>query len=279
MKAHTDEQFREFLSQLKETNRTLDFYCDFDKIGWNVADIEISLNTLNYLLGKADLQKAVEELWNREPKVFEVMDILIATRKQSKELYLNDKGELNRVHELFSSVDGIMEFLTGTGLDKVLQDRKVKSLVDYVFGVETGLDTNSRKNRSGSITERWVAHVFSDAQLGFEQQVSSNKFPLIAEALGADKKVFDFVVTTKKTIYLVEVNFYSGGGSKLNETARSYTDIAPKINAVNGYEFVWITDGLGWMSAKNKLEEAFAAIPSVYNFATINQFITRCQVE
>lgn len=51
MKAHTDEQFREFLSQLKETNRTLDFYCDFDKIGRNVADIEISLNTLNYLLG------------------------------------------------------------------------------------------------------------------------------------------------------------------------------------------------------------------------------------
>ncbi len=87
------------------------------------------------------------------------------------------------------------------------------------------------------------------------------------------------MVTTKKKTYLVEVNFYSGGGSKLNETARSYTDIAPKINAVKGYEFVWITDGLGWMSAKNKLEEAFAAIPSIYNFATINQFTARCQVE
>ncbi len=279
MKAHTDEQFREFLSQLKETNRTLDFYCDFDKIGRNVADIEISLNTLNYLLGKADLQKAVEELWNRDPKVFEVMDILIATRKQSKELYLNDKGELERVHQLFSSVEGIMEFFTKTGLDKVIQDRKVKSLVDYVFGVETGLDTNSRKNRSGSITEKWVAHFFSEARLDFEQQVSSNEFPLIAEALGVDKKKFDFVVTTKKKTYLVEVNFYSGGGSKLNETARSYTDIAPKINAVKGYEFVWITDGLGWMSAKNKLEEAFAAILSIYNFVTINQFTARCQAE
>lgn len=279
MKAHTDEQFREFLSQLKETNRTLDFYCDFDKIGRNVADIEISLNTLNYLLGKTDLQKAVEELWNRDPKVFEVMDILIATRKRSKELYLNDKGELERVHQLFSSVEGIMEFLTKTGLDKVIQDRKVKSLVDYVFGVETGLDTNSRKNRSGSITEKWVARIFTEAKLNFKQQVSSLNFPPIADVLGADKKVFDFVIKTKKKTYLVEVNFYSGGGSKLNETARSYTDIAPKINAVKGYEFVWITDGLGWTSAKNKLEEAFAAIPSIYNFATINQFTARCQVE
>ncbi len=277
MKAHTDEQFREFLSQLKETNRTLEFYCDFDKIGRKVADIEISLNTLNYLLGKTDLQKAVEELLDREPKVFDVMDILIATRKQSKELYLNDKGELDRVHQLFSSVDGIMEFLTGTGLDKVFQDRKVKSLVDYVFGVETGLDSNARKNRSGSITEKWVAHIFSESRLVFDQQVSSKQFPLIAEVLGADQKVFDFVVTTKDMTYLVEVNFYSGGGSKLNEVARSYTDIAPKINAVKGYEFVWITDGLGWMSAKNKLEEAFAAIPSIYNFATINQFTAHCQ--
>ena len=84
MKAHTDAQFEQFMSQLKETNATLDFYCDFKKIENNVADISISLNMLNYLLGKQDLRKAVEALWARDPKVFDVMDILIATRKKDK---------------------------------------------------------------------------------------------------------------------------------------------------------------------------------------------------
>ena len=40
MGAHTEEQFKVFMSQLKETNQTLDFFCDFDKISANVADIE-----------------------------------------------------------------------------------------------------------------------------------------------------------------------------------------------------------------------------------------------
>ena len=82
------------------------------------------------------------------------------------------------------------------------------------------------------------------------------------------------VVDGGKT-YLIEVNFYSGGGSKLNEVARSYTDVAPKVNGVPGFEFVWITDGIGWNSARNKLEEAFAAIPSIYNLTTISEFIER----
>lgn len=91
--------------------------------------------------------------------------------------------------------------------------------------------------------------------------------------MGADQKIFDFIVKTEARTFLIEVNFYSTGGSKLNEVAQSYTDIAPKVNTVNGFEFVWITDGKGWDSAKNKLEEAFMAIPRVYNLTTIHEFI------
>ncbi len=275
MAAHTQEQFDLFMSQLRETNATLDFYCDFPKITRNVAEIEISLNTLNYLIGKDDLRAAVEALWNRDKRVFEVMDILIATRKKDDKKYIDNDGSMHSVHSLFRSVDGVMKFIEETGLDRVLKNKDVKDLVDYVFGVETGLDTNARKNRSGDITETLVARIFSNAGIAYREQVSSHEFPTISSVLGADQKVFDFVISTNAKTYLIEVNFYSGGGSKLNEVARSYTDVAPKVNGVSGFEFVWITDGIGWNSARNKLEEAFAAIPSIYNLTTISEFIER----
>lgn len=277
MAAHTQEQFDLFISQLRETNATLDFYCDFPKIAKNVADIEISLNTLNYLIGKDDLRTAVQALWDRDKRVFEVMDILIATRKKDGKKYIDNDGSMHLIHSLFSSVDGVMKFIEGTGLDKVFKNKEVKDLVDYVFGVETGLDTNARKNRSGEITETLVARIFDNAGIKYHQQVSSKEYPAISAVLGADQKVFDFEITTKNKTYLIEVNFYSGGGSKLNEVARSYTDVAPKVNGVPGFEFVWITDGEGWISARNKLEEAFAAIPSIYNLTTITEFISKIE--
>lgn len=271
----TKQDFKTFMSQLSETNATLDFFCDFDKISTNVADIAISLNTLNYLLGKQNLRKAVEEIWKRDKKVFEVLDILIATRKRDNKKFYNNRGEKILVHSLFKSVDGVIEFLEGTGLDKVFKTPEVNNLVDYVFGVETGLDTNARKNRSGKITEKLVAEIFDSYGIKYMKQVSSATFPKISKVLGVDKKVFDFVIEKKNITYLIEVNFYSSGGSKLNETARSYTDIAPKINSVNGYKFIWITDGIGWESAKNKLEEAFYIIPDIYNLTTLKDFIKK----
>lgn len=274
MASHTQEQFDLFISQLRETNATLDFYCDFPKITKNVADIEISLNTLNYLIGKEDLRTAVQALWNRDKRVFEVMDILIATRKKDGKKYIDNDGSMHSIQSLFSSVDGVMKFIEGTGLDTVFKNKDVKDMVDYVFGIETGLDTNARKNRSGEITEKLVARIFDNARIKYRQQVSSKEFPAISEVLGVDQKVFDFSITAKNKTYLIEVNFYSGGGSKLNEVARSYTDVAPKVNSVPGFEFVWITDGEGWNSAKNKLEEAFAAIPKIYNLTTISDFIS-----
>ena len=275
MAAHTKEQFDLFMSQLRETNATLDFYCDFPKIARNVADIEISLNTLNYLIGKEDLRAAIEALWNRDKRVFDVMDILIATRKKDYKKFIDIDGAMHSVHSLFNSVDGVMKFLEETGLGRVLKNKEIKDLVDYVFGVETGLDTNARKNRSGEITETLVARILNNAGIAYREQVSSFEFPLISAVLGADQKVFDFAIFTYEKTYLIEVNFYSGAGSKLNEVARSYTDVAPKVNGVPNYEFVWITDGIGWKSARNKLEEAFTAIPSIYNLTTINEFIER----
>ena len=201
------------------------------------------------------------------------MDILIAVRSEGKKKVLNSLGECVTLDTLFESIDGVMEFLENTGLADVLQTRKITNLVDYVLGVETGLDSNARKNRSGHVMENMVAEIFNENAIPYRTEVYSSEWPAITDALGDDEKHFDFVVETADKTYLIEVNFYSGGDSKLNEVARSYSDIAPKINAVDGFEFVWITDGIGWSSAKNKLQEAFNIIPSIYNLTSINSFI------
>ena len=273
MAAHTPTEFATFMSQLKETNQTLGFFCDFDKIHDNVEDIKLSLCMLNSLIGATDIQSAVERIWRRDKSAFNVMDILIAVRSKGKKKVLNSLGECIVLDSLFESVDGVMEFLNDTGLAEVLQSQKITNLVDYVFGVETGLDSNARKNRSGHVMENVVAEIFENNGIDYRTEVYSNEWAEMTKALGDDEKRFDFVIETPQKIYLIEVNFYSGGGSKLNEVARAYSDIAPKINAVDGFEFVWVTDGIGWNSAKNKLQEAFNIIPSIYNLTSIEEFI------
>ncbi|MBE6275191.1 MAG: restriction endonuclease [Bacteroides sp.] len=273
MAAHTPQEFMTFMSQLKETNQTLDFFCDFGKINDNVENIKLSLCMLNCLIGSTNLRASVETIWNRDRTAFNVMDILIAVRSEGKKKVLNALGESIVLDTLFNSVDGVMEFLTDTGLADVFQTRKITNLVDYVFGVETGLDSNARKNRSGHVMEDVIANLFAENEVSYRTEVYSSEWPALAQALGEDEKRFDFVVETSQKTYLIEVNFYSGGGSKLNEVARAYSEIAPKINAVDGFEFVWITDGIGWKSAKNKLQEAFNIIPNIYNLTSIEDFV------
>lgn len=268
-----NKDFDTFMSQLQETNQTLDFFCDFNKIVQNVNDIKLSLCMLNSLIGAPNLRKAVETIWQRDRTAFDVMEILIAVRDRGNKKVIDTKGRCVPLSSFFLDIDGVMEYLESTGLAEVLQQQKIKNLVDYVFGIETGLDSNARKNRSGHVMERMIARIFTTNNISFRQEVYSSEWPEITNVLGDDEKRFDFVVQKNGTTYLIEVNFYSGGGSKLNEVARSYSEIAPKINAVNGFEFVWITDGIGWRSAKNKLQEAYSIIPSIYNLTNIADFL------
>lgn len=276
--AHTEKNFQLFLSQLKETNATLDFFVDFDKVSDNVNKIEFELNQLNYLIGKEDMEEAIRFVWEQNKEAFSVLEIIIAVRDKDKKKVITDKGDVQYLKTYFDSVDGVITFIRETGLEEVFQSRKIKNLVDYVFGVEVGLDTNARKNRSGDLMANRIAAILDSYNIPYEREVNSTIFPRLS-ILGKDKKRFDFVITTRKKTYLLEVNFYSGGGSKLNEVARSYSDIGPKINSLPEFEFVWITDGQGWLSAKNKLEEAYSIIPSVYNLTTIKYFVSKIKTE
>ena len=272
------EQFKIFLTQLSETNATLDYFTDFGKIVSNINKISIKLNQLNYLIGKEDLAKAIDELYQENPKVFEVLDILIAVRKNKNAKTFNSNGDIVFLETYFHSPATILEYIEKTGLGDIFRNKNVTNLVDYVFGIEVGLDTNARKNRGGENMSKAVSLIFDTSNVFYKKEVSNTVYPEII-SLGADVKRFDFVIKTNSKTYLIETNFYNGGGSKLNETARAYSDVAPKINQYPNYEFVWITDGQGWHSAKNKLEEAFNIIPSLYNLTTLHLFVERIKQE
>lgn len=272
------EPFKIFLSQLSQTNATLDYFTDFDKIRNNVSKISMKLNQLNYLIGKENLEEVIGELYTENPKVFEVLDILIAIRKNKNTKTFNNRGEIVVMNSYFSSPQLVYEYIKETGLADVFRNKDITNLVDYVFGIEVGLDTNARKNRGGDNMSKAVSLVFDKAEIFYKKEVRNTIFPEIV-SLGADVKQFDFVIKTQKKTYLIETNFYNTGGSKLNEVARAYSDVAPKINQYENYEFVWITDGQGWLSAKNKLEEAYNIIPSVYNLTTLGEFVERVKHE
>lgn len=267
--------FSSFCEKMTEIKVGLDYYTNFQKVIDNVKPIYMRLTQLNYLIGQKDMRKAIEELWEENPKAFSVMGILVAVRKKQNKKAWGRDGQEHSVYSYFDDVDHIMEFVEDTGLIKMFQDKHIKNLVDYVFGVETGLDTHSRKNRIGKIMASKVAQKFDEANISYECEVISKNFPLIKTVLGKDSKRFDFVISCTNKKYLIEVNYYGTQGSKVTEIPRSYMDVAKKISSVEGFEFVWITDGDGWEKAKEQLSEAYDEIPNVYNLNTLRYFIEK----
>ena len=270
---NSTKNIQEFLNPLKETHFSLKDYVDFNKIVNNVDEIAIKLNQLNYLIGKEDLSLAVNKLWDENPQVFSIMGILIAIRPNDNKKVIDEQGDIKLISDYFTSPNDVIDFIYQTGLAKIFQNREIKNLVDYVFGIEVGLDTNARKNRGGHIMENIISNIFEKNDIIYKKEIYHTNFPELIPILGADKKRFDFTIEKDGITYLIETNFYTSGGSKLNEVARSYSELASKIDVLKKYKFVWITDGIGWFAAKNKLEESFHKITHVYNLTTINDFI------
>lgn len=284
MAAHTEQQFVQFMQGLRKTNQTLGyFFVDFNKVTANVNMVKINLNLLNSLVSSKDVKNTINEIFNEYgAKPFETLAILIAVRDSKKGVWVVDKSPMDEPKDLstmFRTPEGIYNFLDATGLLLLFNNKEITNLVDYVFGVETGMNSHARKNRSGEIMESEVAKRFNEANIPYKKQVESETLNGIKDILGEDVKKFDFTIETRQKTYVIEVNFYNGGGSKPNETARAYTGIAPKINKTEKYEFVWITDGDGWNSAIPEIKEAYETIPSIYNLTNIGEFIEKVKVE
>ncbi len=266
-----------FLQSLKISNRALSFFTDWQKCLKNKNEISIALNHLNFLLGKGaqELKSCVKSLFEEYPKAFNVLNILIAVRDKD-DIVLDANGNFYPLYSYFEDGEKVCEFIRQTGLERIFCNRNIKDLNDFVFGIEVGLDSNARKNRSGKAMENYLSGLFTNAQLNFKEQVDIREFEDLCQAFGDDIKKFDFVVYDKDKTYFIEANFYTISGSKLNEVARSYQKLALEFEAFPNYEFIWITDGIGWLDAKSKLQEAYKSV-EIYNLSNVGDFISKAQ--
>lgn len=279
--------FSEWLLTFSDSIANYKYYIDFETIYKNAEIYKIELNMMNSLIGSKKIEKDFENLVNKYPEVIKCIPILLAVRK-SEIIVLDDEG--NKFEYNFKkmnySVAQYKTFMRETGLIDLLENHLVNNLYDYVIGVECGLNSNARKNRGGHLMEDLVEKFIQKA--GFKKgetyfkemylQEIEKKWKLdmsfISNKNQATKR-FDFVVKTDNCIYGIETNFYTSGGSKLNETARSYKMIAEESNKVVGFRFVWFTDGMGWISARNNLKETFDNMEHIYNIADMKNGIIK----
>lgn len=276
--------FNEWLKSFRGSIASYDYYTDFDKIYRNVDNIKVELNILNSLIGSKNIKDDFVNLLKKYPETRVAIPILLAVREN--EIYCQDDNggfkydfrKLNYYPNSHAYYEKCCYFMEKTGLFDLLQNHIISNLVDYVTGIETGLDSNGRKNRGGHLMEDLVESYIQKAgfiknQTYFKEMYIheiTEKWNIDLSAIsnkGKMEKRFDFVVKTEKMIYGIETNFYSSQGSKLNETSRSYKTLANEINTINGFTFVWFTDGKGWNHAKNNLEETFDVLDTIYNIA------------
>ena len=274
--------FNDWLSGFRDSIADYGYYIDFEKVYRNVDSIKVELNILNSLIGSKNIELDFENLMRKYPEVLKCIPLLLAVR--ASEIYCQDEngGHLFQFDfgkyppNSHAHYERYKYFMRETGLFDLLENHIVNNLVDYATGVETGLDSNGRKNRGGHLMEDLVESFIQKA--GFVKDVNyfkemyihqiTNKWNIDLSAIsnqGKMEKRFDFVVKTPNMIYGIETNFYGSGGSKLNETARSYKTLAWETEEIDGFTFVWFTDGKGWTSARNNLEETFDVMEHIYN--------------
>lgn len=268
--------FNEWLKKFKSSISDYTYYVDFEKIYRNVDKLKVELNILNSLIGSKEIEKEFEQILIKYPETLKCIPLLLAVRSQ--EIFIKDESKefLFEFKKMVYSIPEYTNFMKKSGLFDLLQNHIINNLYDYVLGIEVGLDSNGRKNRGGHLMENLVE--FYIQKSGYKKDINyfkemylsdiEKKWNLdLSEMSGnnVSTKRFDFVIKTDRQVYVIETNFYSSGGSKLNETARSYKMLASESKKVNGVTFIWFTDGLGWISARKNLEETFNEMETIYN--------------
>ena len=273
-----NRDFDNWLSKFRLSISRYDYYVNFDKVVENVEKYKIELNILNSLIGSKNIENDFEKIIEKYPETLKCIPVLLAVR--GNEIYAQDEAGafIYKFDEPSCSLEQYKYFMRKTGLFDLLANHIVNNLIDYVLGVETGLDSNGRKNRGGHQMEDLVERYIEKA--GFVREENYFKEMYLADVekkwnidlsalsnQGKARKRFDFVVKTDNMIYAIETNFYggTGGGSKLNETARSYKMLSQEADTVDGFTFVWFTDGTAWRSARGNLRETFDVMDYIYS--------------
>ena len=279
-----EEKLKYFLSTLSITNRTPEYYVNWEKVNVGVKKHALALNTLNYLIGLNNLYEEAIQLFTQQPNLLEAVPVLFASRDVHLDVMEVDEDESIFFYNLdFKNVDTTniqkyVDFMQKSGLLDFLKHSANRSLVDYAYGVEVGLDSNGRKNRSGKVMEdllegqlRAVADFYgyqtmTQATAHRMRQEWQVEVPVDKSERKFDGALFD---SHKRRLFLFETNYYGGGGSKLKSVAGEFKSLYNHIiQNSEGIEFVWVTDGQGWKTTAKPLSEAFAVIPNIFN---INQ--------
>lgn len=280
-------KFEYLLKTLVDTITTYDFFVDWNKVKINLKKVEKLLHLLNYLIGKENLKEEFFALLKEYPEVIQVFPILIAVRGDKIQV-LNEKVEIEVIYfkkykNLSNEeIEKYYRFFRQTGLEEIFKNRSIKNLVDYVFGIEVGLDTHARKNRVGVLMEKIVESEIKSLiakynYIDYIYQADVNKIKNkwnISIVIDKTDRKFDFAILNTKNnkLFLIEVNFYSGQGSKLKATAGEYISLNNFLREKNkNVEFIWITDGKGWLSVKNALLEAYNSCILILNLKAIKE--------
>lgn len=264
--------FNQWLATMKPCINRYDYYVNFESVYNWVSQYRTELSIMNSLIGSADIESAFKRLSEAHPEVLKCIPMLLAVRQNV--IYTQDEDGVYKYNfkNMNYSIDQYATFMRKTGLFDLIQHHLTNNLFDYALGVNAGLDSNGRKNRGGHQMENLVKNFLEKTDVTYVPEMRLNEVETrwnidLSEISdhGTSSKRWDFVVHTGDTLFLIETNFYTGGGSKLNETARSYKAIAQEVAKIDGVEFIWITDGNGWQSARGNLEEAFNYMQHLYN--------------
>ncbi len=284
-----DSVFNYLISTLKPSNTIWSYFVNWDKVLENAQDIELSLNTLNYLIGKENFDDEFRYVIKQHPEVIRTIPALVVRDgdntksfkilvdyKQKKLVY--EDYDFDKSNPTDKDVEKYLTFIDKTGLKTLITAKKIKNLVDYMIGVEAGLDSNARKNRSGTVMQNIVEFFINDiCQKKGYKYLSEANAGKIKNKLGyrvpVDKssRRYDFVIDNGKELFIIETNFYSGSGSKLKSTAGEYRNL---VDVLKGkHKFVWITDGFGWQSTERPLRETFDYNDYLFNLNMIEKGI------
>lgn len=273
------KDFNNLISTLKNSIKTWDYFVNWKKVFSNSSELEITLNKLNFLLGKQNLKDEFKRLYSTNPDIIKALPVLLAIRENNLEVFDMEtkESEFYNFTANEKSPEAWFEFIEKSGLIKLFKEDGIKNLVDYVIGVEVGLDSNGRKNRGGKlmekITEAFISDFSTKHGLEYLSQANAKK---IHDRWGINVRVdkssrsFDFAVYNPKSnkIKLFEANFYNGGGSKLKAVCGEFRSLHNELKE-QSIDFIWVTDGLGWYTTKRPLEETYNHNDYVFNLSML----------
>jgi len=272
-----DEICDTLIDTLIQTNYAYDFFVNWTKATKNRDIFKYEIALLKSLKNSTNPTNDFRELLAKYPEVVRVIPILLACRDGLIKVLNSIETDLQ--YKVFdftkktydsNDINDITEFAHKTGLLEILC--KMDSASDYLLGVEVGLDTNARKNRSGSFLETLVNETLHELSLrhpnlvvinqktfGYVEKNYNIKIPPTLK----DRK-FDFAIINQGKATTIEVNFYSGTGSKPSEIVSSYIN-REEVLAAAGWKFIWLTDGMGWKKMAGPLCIGVAGINYVIN--------------